>query len=553
MPDIDLKELAIDRDSGTPGRLTGRPGRHLLSRYILPGVVVVGFVVLAGWLGWDLVFPPREVTVVQLLTNRVVATEAGHPVFEASGWIEPRPTSIRVAALAPGVIEKLMVVEDQLVKPGQAIASMVTDDATLSLEATEATFSLRRAEELESAAVLAAAEVRLAQPVHLESPLRAAEGQLARVVTQFKSLPFQQRQAEADLVVAKVDYAGKQAAKGVVAEIEIAKAKAVLEGADAKVQELVKRKETLAKEQQAWQQQVEALRTRLELLADETEDRDQARARLRAATARVAAAGVQVSEASLRLTRMTVTSPAAGRVYQLVAAPGARIGAGMVQMQGHDGSTVVTLYQPDRLQVRVDVRFSDLPQVAVGQPVRINNAVVAKPLAGRVLFISSMANIQKNTLEVKVVLDDPPSLFKPDMLVEITFLSTGSGADGPTVDDRPRHFVPRALVRSDAEGNYVWLADQASGRVRRVGVTMGVGAPGGLVEVTGNLSMGSRVVAGGGDGLVDGQRIRVAGEEPEAAYSDGEGFGSSGVGQKTHGTAADGNHNSGESGKSKGH
>ena len=132
MPDIDLKELAIDRDSGTPGRLTGRPGRHLLSRYILPGVVVVGFVVLAGWLGWDLVFPPREVTVVQLLTNRVVATEAGHPVFEASGWIEPRPTSIRVAALAPGVIEKLMVVEDQLVKPGQAIASMVTVDRELA-------------------------------------------------------------------------------------------------------------------------------------------------------------------------------------------------------------------------------------------------------------------------------------------------------------------------------------------------------------------------------------------------------------------------------------
>ena len=222
-------------------------------------------------------------------------------------------------------------------------------------------------------------------------------------------------------------------------------------------------------------------------------------------------------------------------------------------MQGHDGSTVVTLYQPDRLQVRVDVRFSDLPQVAVGQTVQINNPVLAKPLLGRVLLISSIADIQKNTLEVKVVIDEPPSLFKPEMLVYITFLSTASSTGGSSGVDQPRNFVPRALVRSDAEGNYVWLADQASGRVRRVGVTMGVGAPGGLVEVTGNLSMGSRVVAGGGDGLVDGQRIRVAGEEPEAAYSDGEGFGSSGVGQKTHGTAADGNHNSGESGKSKGH
>ena len=59
------------------------------------------------------------------------------------------------------------------------------------------------------------------------------------------------------------------------------------------------------------------------------------------------------------------------------------------------------------------------------------------------------------------------------------------------------------------------------GRVRRVAVTIGVEAPGGLVEVTGDLAVGSRVVAGGADGLVDGQRIRIRGEEPEAAYSDG--------------------------------
>ena len=56
-------------------------------------------------------------------------------------------------------------------------------------------------------------------------------------------------------------------------------------------------------------------------------------------------------------------------------------------------------------------------------------------------------------------------------------------------------------------------------------MTLGVGAPGGLVEVIGSLSLGSRVVAGGAQGLVDGQRIRISGEEPEAAYSDGAGGG----------------------------
>jgi RND family efflux transporter MFP subunit len=523
MPEIDLQQLAIDRDSGSTDPQSGRPPRQVLSRYVLPGSVVVGFVLLAGWMAWDLVFPPRDVTVVQLLTSRSVSAAAGQPVFQASGWIEPRPTSIRVAALAAGVVEKLLVVENQAVEAGEPIAMLVADDATLSLEGSEATLSLRRAEKLDAQAVLTAAEVRLAQPVHLEAPLGAGAGQLARVMTQLKSLPFEKRQAEADLVVARADHSGKLAARGVVAEIEIARAKAVLERAEATLEELVRRIESLSKERAAWQQQVVALTTRLELLVDETEARDQARARLRAATSRVAAAGVKVAESRLQLDRMTIIAPATGRVYQLVVAPGSRIGAGMIQMQGHDGSTVVTMYQPERLQVRVDVRFSDLPQVVVNQPVQINNPALPRPLSGRVLLVSSIADIQKNTLEVKVVIDEPPSLFKPDMLVDITFLSSGTGAGGEAGAEQSRHFLPRALVRSDEQGSYVWLADQARGRVRRVAVTLGVGAPGGLVEVIGSLSLGSRVVAGGAQGLVDGQRIRISGEEPEAAYSDGGG------------------------------
>ena len=443
-----------------------------------------------------------------------------------------------------------MVVEDQAVEAGQSVAMLVSDDATLSLEAAEATLNLRQAEELDAQAVLAAAEVRLAQPVHLEAPLGAAAGQLARVMTRLKSLPFEKRQAEADLVVGRADHAGKLAARGVVAEIEIARAKAVLERAEATLEELVRRIESLSKERAAWQQQVSALTTRLELLADETEARDQARARLRAATARVAAAGVKVAEARLQLDRMTIIAPVAGRVYQLVAGPGSRIGTGMTQMRGHDGSTIVTMYQPNRLQVRVDVRFSDLPQVAANQPVQINNPALPKPLSGRVLLVSSIADIQKNTLEVKVVIDEPPSLFKPDMLVDITFLSSGAGGE-PGVE-RPRHFLPRALVRSDADGSYVWLADQARGRVRRVAVTLGVGAPGGLVEVTGSLSMGSRVVAGGARGLVDGQRIRISGEEPEAAYSEGVDQGSSGT-EKVKGAGAGSEPDSRTSGEEEGH
>ena len=109
---------------------------------------------------------------------------------------------------------------------------------------------------------------------------------------------------------------------------------------------------------------------------------------------------------------MTVRAPIDGSVYQLVAIPGSTLTAGMAPAANADASTVVTLYRPDMLQVRVDVRFEDIPKVSLGpaggdqQP-----GVVCEPLAGRVLFVSSEADIQKNTLQVKVAVDMPQPVF----------------------------------------------------------------------------------------------------------------------------------------------
>ena len=57
-----------------------------------------------------------------------------------------------------------------------------------------------------------------------------------------------------------------------------------------------------------------------------------------------------VAEAQLQRDRMTVRAPVDGRVLELIAAPGARLSAGVGHTGTHDGSTVVTLYRPDRLQ-----------------------------------------------------------------------------------------------------------------------------------------------------------------------------------------------------------
>ena len=138
---IDLSGLAIDRDdTPQPGV---KPRRQVWSRYVLPVALILGFISLVVWSAWELVFPPREVTVIPVISSMAEIREEGTPLFNAAGWIEPRPTPVRVAALAPGVVEKLLVVEDQQVKQGEVVAELVKDDAQLAHEKTLSDLNLR--------------------------------------------------------------------------------------------------------------------------------------------------------------------------------------------------------------------------------------------------------------------------------------------------------------------------------------------------------------------------------------------------------------------------
>src|SRR5882724_5018944 len=105
---VDLRQLAVRRDGPAIPAPPRRP-RHLLSRYLLPGAVLVGFLAVAGWAARDSLLPSRPVTVVPVLTTRAEIRQGGTPLFQAAGWVEPRPTPVLVTALAEGVIDKLLV------------------------------------------------------------------------------------------------------------------------------------------------------------------------------------------------------------------------------------------------------------------------------------------------------------------------------------------------------------------------------------------------------------------------------------------------------------
>ncbi|MBN69725.1 MAG: hemolysin D [Gimesia sp.] len=511
MSQVDLSQLALDRSA--PPQLRGHTRFRLLTRYLLPGTLLIGFAALIAYASRDLIFPPKPVTVMPVIVSQAQVRSAGTPLFQAAGWVEPRPTPIRVAALAPGVVEELLVVEDQKVKQGEPIARLVKVDAELALKNTIATEKLREAELQQARATLKAAEVRLSQPVHLEAVLSSAQAELAKIQTQLKNLPFMTRRAKADLEFARLDFERKKSARGAVTQRSIDESKTEVESTTAAYEELMGRKESLISEQKALQARCQALQTELTLLTAEQKARDEAQAQVAAAAARLEQSQVAVDQARLALERMTIRAPVAGRVYQLVAHPGSSVGNMLTQMTKFDGSTVVTMYRPEWLQIRVDVRFEDIPKVALNQPVQIDNPALSEPVRGSVLFISSEADIQKNTLQVKVKIDEPTPLLKPEMLVDVTFLAPKHEQTEKDQDRESRIYVPRKMVQQNAAGqSCVWVADQSRQIARQQVIETSPHANGPLLEVTQGLNVSSRLIASPTSDLQPHERITITGE-----------------------------------------
>jgi HlyD family secretion protein len=518
---VDLRQLAVTREEApsTPRRRTD--GRRVFARFVLPGGVLLGFLALIGWAARDSFMPARPVTVVPVLAASGETQErAGEPLFQAAGWIEPRPTPVIVTALAEGVIEQLLVVEGQEVRAGEPVARLIDAEARLALTTAEAEKRYCDAECAAAHAVLHAARINLAQPVHLQATLAEAEAMLAKTETELASLPFLLRAAEARRKLAQLEWDNRQRAAntGAVPETTLRQAESDLEAAKASAEELKAREPRLKNEAAALSRKSDALRKRLELKTDETRALAESEAGVELMQSKLDKARVAVESARLRLERMTVRAPRSGRVLALVARPGMRL-MGLVQGGYQESSTIVTLYDPAALQVRADVRFENVPLVRPGQPARIESpAAPGGALEGEVLFATAISDIQKNTLQVKVAIKSPPPTLKPDMLVQVTFLAPPNAAEHGSTAATPRFLVPRSLVETSDGGSYVWIADQAAGVARRRAVKIGSPA-GDLVTVVEGLTASDKAIVSGREGIRDGQRIRVTGEDASFGVS----------------------------------
>ena len=183
----------------------------------------------------------------------------------------------------------------------------------------------------------------------------------------------------------------------------------------------------------------------LDLRIEDQRRLNAATAALRRADAEAARARVDRDEAALELERMVIRAPSAGAVQRRMKVPGDKV---VRMMDDPHSAHLVHLYDPSRLQVRVDVPLADAARVSVGQICDIVVEVLPdRTFRGEVLRITREADLQKNTLQVKVGVLDPDPILRPEMLTRVRFLSEAS-RPGPEAGGVPGS--AEALVRIPA-------------------------------------------------------------------------------------------------------
>ena len=438
------------------------PRRNGLKRWLL----VVPILLLACAVMWqifgDVLLPRVTVKTASVVLLDVEGAgetrSSGKAVAQASGWIEPDPFVVHVAAQTVGTVKDVHVLSGETVEEGQVLVELDPADAELLLQgkvhalaAAEKTVAIRDAEKAiaQEALVQVEAEVQRAQ-----SALAVAKDRWSRVEgLQPGDISSSERVGASNQVVQLVAALDSVRSTVSVAEAEIQKNNAL---------------------------------------------RD----------ASVAAAGQARAElelAQLYLDRTTVVSPMKGVVLKRLVEPG-----DLLTKTGHG---VLSLYDPGRLQVRVDVPLSDIQHIRVGQQSVIQGgAFGGKTFAGEVTRITGEADIARNTVQVKVRIVDPDPIMRPEMLCRVEFQAAATGNVPRSGGGAQTLWLPEsALVSRESDQAVVWVVDRVRETVSRTPITLGGEERDGLVSVRSGVPAGAHVVVEGYEGLRDGVRVDAGG------------------------------------------
>lgn len=484
-------------------------GRSRAAGTVVPIAVLVAFAAVIAWSVWPLLRPARSVTVVQAVMERgetvAADTSPGEPrrdavTVQAPGWLEAEPFMVACTALADGVVEQILVLEGEYVEKNAEVARLVAEDSEIRLRRAEAGLGAARAELARAEAELVAAERSWAEPVELDRALAATRAGLAESEGELSQLPSLIESARATLTRLEEETRRVQdsTARGAASDFELIAATQRAAAQRAEVAGLEAREPILVARVDRLRAEARAAERDLELRIEDRRRLDSARASAEAARAGVASAEAERDAAALELERMVIRAPISGYVQRRLKGPGDKV---IRMMDDPHSSHIVHLYDPERLQVRVDVPLADASHVAAGQACEVVVEVLPdRVFRGEVLRSTHEADLQKNTLQVKVKVFDPDPILRPEMLTRVKFLPAGGGgsASAAAPEGTGHVLLPVSLIGEGGETGKVWLVTQ-----RKNGRGVLVSRPvrvitrdGDWMTVEGNLRPGDLVVVG---------------------------------------------------------
>ncbi len=214
----------------------------------------------------------------------------------------------------------------------------------------------------------------------------------------------------------------------------------------------------------------------------------------------------QIEQAKVQLDYTVLRAPRDGVVLAKmkevgeIAVPGGFEGAG----------DLIRMANLEDLRAEIDINESDLHRIAMGQDAEVvPDAYPDRAYAARVVKLYPQVNRQKGTLKIEVQIPHPDDKLLPDMSVRINFLAEAR----PRTPGGAVVMIPRAALREDEHGRYVWVV--ADGRVRRQAVTIGAEL-GDQVQILDGLTGGEALATGDASRLHDGVPVRTATPAPRA-------------------------------------
>ena len=511
---------SLSRDQVVTTRQIPLPRRRWFTRIGLPAVIVLTTAALLAFASRDLLAPATAVRIVRAIAKpgAVVRTpmtnESNLPressasntiIAQAPGWVEPDPFPIRIPALTEGTLEQVIVLEGDLVVAEQVVARMVDAEAKLDVQRAQAEVDRRQAMVDEAQAQWDHPVARIRAVAVGKAMIVEAHAEMGEV--QSMTLVEKAKLAELEGHLDRL----ARLPEGVVEQDRLERTRFQVEAHRASVQVLAARQSVVKAKLKRYEAEHTAVARDMELRIEEKHSLAQAKAML-------AEAHTSLAQAMLRAHRMEIRSPAAGVVMQRFASPGVRM---MLTSDQPEAGYVAALYDPKMLQVRTDVPLGDAAKIGVGQRAQIVVDVLPdRVFTGRVTRLVHQADISKNTIQVKVAIDDPVAQLKPEMLARVKFLAQTASEDraaAPTAradSSVLRIFVPEEVVVKHLNGTAVWIVDAKSNTARRKVITLGSIRHDNWIETTAGLNPGDAVITTP-QGLEEGQRVRILGEVEE--------------------------------------